>query len=56
MLRRMAELDMANRTIKAVSGHSKDEMVSLYTEGANAARLAYDAIAMLSKWESSRNV
>lgn len=56
MLRRMAEQGMANRTIKAVSGHSKDEMVSLYTEGANAVQLADDAIAMLSNWESNRDV
>jgi len=56
MMRRMADLDMANRTLKAVSGHRKDEMVSLYTEGANQARLADDAIAMLARWESNRDV
>jgi len=56
MLRRMAERGMANRTLKAVSGHAKDDMVSLYTEGADQVRLADDAIAMLARWESNRDV
>lgn len=54
MMRRMAELDMANRTLKSVSGHSGDDEVSLYTEAANQARLADEAIALVAKWESNR--
>ncbi len=54
MMRRMAELDMANRTLKSVSGHSRDEEVSTYTEAANQARLADEAIALVAKWESNR--
>jgi integrase len=53
MMRRMADLNMANRTLKSVSGHTRDEEVSLYTEGANQARLADEAIALVSKWESN---
>lgn len=53
MMRRMAELDMANRTLKSVSGHSGDDEVSTYTEAANQARLADEAIALVAKWESN---
>ncbi len=54
MMRRMADLDMANRTLKSVSGHSRDEEVSIYTEAANQARLADEAIELVAKWESNR--
>lgn len=53
MMRRMAELGMANRTLKSVSGHVRDEEVSLYTESANQVALADEAIALVSKWEMS---
>lgn len=54
MMRRMAELNLANRTLKSVSGHSRDEEVSVYTEAANQARLADEAIDLVSRWESNR--
>lgn len=46
---------MANRTLKSVSGHSGDDEVSLYTEAANQARLADEAMAIVAKWESNRD-
>ncbi|WEK42929.1 MAG: tyrosine-type recombinase/integrase [Candidatus Sphingomonas colombiensis] len=52
MMRRMAELNLANRTLKSVSGHSQDNEVSVYTEAANQARLADDAIALVAQWET----
>lgn len=50
-MRRMAELDMGNQTMKSMSGHTKDDEVALYTAAANQKRMADDAIARLSKWE-----
>lgn len=52
-MRRMAELEMPNKTMKSVSGHSKDEEVARYTEAANQERLAEGAIRRLSEWEMS---
>lgn len=54
MMRRMAERGMANRTLKSVSGHTRDEEVSIYTEGADQAQLAEEAIGLVSEWESTR--
>lgn len=50
-LRRMAELDMANKTMKAVSGHSKDDEIARYTASADQERLAEGAINRLVQWE-----
>lgn len=50
-MRRMAELDMGNQTMKSMSGHTKDDEVALYTAAANQKRMADAAIARLSKWE-----
>ena len=36
-MRRMAELEMPNKTMKSVSGHSKDDEVARYTAAANQA-------------------
>lgn len=52
-MRRMAELEMPNKTMKSVSGHSKDEEVARYTEAANQKRLAESAIKQLVEWEMS---
>jgi len=49
--RRMAELGMSNRTLKAVGGWTNDREVSIYTAGADQALLAEDAIGRLSAWE-----
>lgn len=52
-MRRMAEQQMPNATMKAVSGHSKDDEVARYTQAANQERLAEGAILKLSEWEMS---
>lgn len=52
-MRRMAELEMPNKTMKSVSGHSKDDEVARYTAAANQEWLADSAIKQLSDWEIS---
>lgn len=52
-MRRMAELDMGNQTMKALSGHSKDDEVARYTREANQKRMADHAVEALSQWEMS---
>lgn len=55
-MRRMAELEMPNKSMKSVSGHSKDEEVARYTEAADQERLAEQAIGRLAAWEMSNLV
>ncbi len=55
-MRRMAELEMPNKTMKAVSGHSKDEEVARYIESADQERLAESAIQQLVEWELSNPI
>lgn len=52
IMRRMAELDMGNQTMKSVSGHSGDDEVATYTRAANQRKMADSAIAILAKWEA----
>lgn len=52
-MRSMAELEMPNKTMKSVNGHSKDDEVARYTEAANQKRLAQGAIKRLSQQEMS---
>lgn len=52
IMRRMAELEMPNKTMKSVSLHSKDDQVALYTAAANQAKLADSAIGQLAEWET----
>lgn len=52
-LRRMAELEETNASMKSVSGHSKDDEVSRYIESANQKKLADAAIKRLVEWEMS---
>ncbi|MBI0475020.1 integrase [Sphingomonas sp. MA1305] len=52
-MRRMAELDMGNQTMKSMSGHTNDDEVALYTREANQKRMADAAVAALSRWEVS---
>lgn len=52
-MRRMAELEMPNKTMKSVSGHSKDDEVARYTAAADQERLAAGAIKRLAEWEMS---
>ena len=55
VLRRMADLNLGNQTMKAISFHSGDDEVALYTRDANQKRLADDAISALSAWELSHS-
>lgn len=50
-LRRMAELEMANKTMKSVSGQSRDDTLAQYTRDADQKKLAASAIERLSAWE-----
>lgn len=50
-LRRMAELEMANKSMKSVSGQRRDETLAGYIEGANQKKLADSAITTLARWE-----
>ena len=52
-LRRMADLEMSNKSMKSVSGHVKDEEIEHYTKDANQKRLAQNAIQQLSDWEKA---
>lgn len=51
-LRRMAELEMANKTMKSLSGQSRDDTLAIYTRKANQRKLAQHAIDRLAAWES----
>jgi integrase len=50
-LRRMAELEMANTSMKSVSGQERDETLAIYLRAANQTKLADAAIERLSAWE-----
>ncbi len=52
-MRRMAELEMPNKSMKSVSGHSKDDEVARYTEAGNQERLAESAIRRQAEWKMS---
>jgi integrase len=52
-LRRMAELEMANKSMKSVSGQTRDDTLAGYTATANQMSLADRAIDTLSRWEMS---
>lgn len=52
-LRRMAELEMANKSMKSISGQKRDETLAGYIEDANQVRLADSAITALARWEMS---
>ena len=45
----MANLQMPNKSMKSVSGHTKDDEIELYTMAANQERLAQAAIEQLSR-------
>ncbi|MXP25446.1 tyrosine-type recombinase/integrase [Altererythrobacter indicus] len=55
-LRRMAELEMANSSMKSVSGQTRDETLAEYIRTANQKALAESAINQLSKWEKAQSV
>jgi hypothetical protein len=50
---RVAELKLPNKSMKSISGLSKDDEVERYTEAANQERLAELAIGRLAAWEMS---
>lgn len=52
-LRRMAELEMANMPMKALSGQTNDKTLATYTAAANQKKLADYAITALARWEMS---
>ncbi|WP_278984104.1 tyrosine-type recombinase/integrase [Sphingobium yanoikuyae] len=52
-LRRMAELQMSNKTMKSVSGQRSDKTLAKYIEKADQTRLADSAISQLAAWERS---
>jgi integrase len=52
-LRRMADLEMANKTMKSLSGQTSDKTLEIYTRDANQKMLAGKAITALSEWEAS---
>jgi site-specific recombinase XerD len=52
-LRRLAELEAANKTMKALSGQKKDDTLAIYTASADQVRLADSAVTMLARWEMS---
>lgn len=52
-MRRMAELGLSQQSLKAVSGHTRDEEVSIYTRAADQKRMADIALESLSDWEMS---
>jgi integrase len=52
-MRRMAELNLGNQTMKGLSGHSKDDEVALYTAAADQQRMALQAVEHLAAWESA---
>jgi len=56
MMRRLAELHLGNQSLKAVSGHTRDEEVATYTRDVNQAAMAEHAINLLSQWEEGRDV
>jgi hypothetical protein len=47
----MAELEMANKTMKSVSGQERDETLAGYIADANQKKLADNAITALARWE-----
>ena len=51
-MRRVADLQIPNKGMKSVSGHSKDDEVARYTEAADQERLANSAIQRVSQWEA----
>lgn len=50
-LRRMAELELTNKTMKSISGQTRDDTLAGYIEGANQKQLADSAITALARWE-----
>lgn len=54
--RRAAQLHMPNQTIKAMTGHKRDEEVALYTRAVEQERLADEAMAALTAWDSANRV
>lgn len=50
-LRRLAELGMANKPMKALSGQERDDTLAIYTATADQKRLADMAVTALARWE-----
>ena len=54
-LRRLAEIQASNKTMKALSGQDKDETLAIYTADADQVRLADQAVTMLARWEMAKD-
>ena len=53
VMRRGAELELGNQSLKSMSGHTEDSEVALYTASASQRRLADSALTQISEWEVS---
>ncbi|MEN2786565.1 tyrosine-type recombinase/integrase [Sphingomonas qilianensis] len=53
IMRRAAELELGNQSLKSISGHTEDAEVALYTASASQRRLADSALKQISEWEVS---
>lgn len=55
MLRRMAELEKTNKTMKSVSGQTRDDTLAGYIESANQMKLADGGITAVARWEMTKD-
>lgn len=53
IMRRAAELELGNQSLKSISGHTEDAEVALYTASASQRTLADSALKQISDWEVS---
>ena len=52
-MRRGAELELGNQSLKSIPAYSEDAEVSLYTKSASQRTLADSALRQISEWEVS---
>lgn len=52
-LRRLADLEMSNKSMKSLSGQTNDKTLAGYIEDTNQKKLADSAITALARWEMS---
>ena len=53
-MRRAAELELGNQSLKSISGHTEDAEVTPYTASASQRTLADSALKQISDWEVSQ--
>lgn len=54
MMRRGAERGLSQQQLKAMSGHSRDEEVRVYTQAANQEIMNAEAVAIIAEWEMQK--